>query len=120
MVLKTSDPQSRIIELEFKVKELTSELDDAKKQIRALQEKLVQSMEVGSHNSSSWKFVHPFYYTDGDPVPFCRHCWETEKVKMHLPPPFSTGIGPCYKCSKCKNEIFHPPLESKGSRSFGA
>ena len=49
MVLEISDPKIRISELESKIKSLSSELNDAKKLIRSLEEKLIQSMEVDSH-----------------------------------------------------------------------
>jgi hypothetical protein len=51
------------------------------------------------------KFISPFYYADGDSVPFCPACWEIDHIRIHYPPPLHGGRDSRYVCLRCNKKI---------------
>ena len=67
------------------------------------------------------KYKEPFYFVDGDEIPFCPACWDSKSQPVHL---LCLGEGPVtnrWNCPSCE----HLYLVRKGrgavpaSRSFG-
>jgi len=51
------------------------------------------------------KFIQPFYYADGDLVPFCPVCWEIDRKRIHYLPPLQQGLESRYVCPRCNRKI---------------
>jgi hypothetical protein len=66
----------KIVELEGEVIELTRQLRQAECKGEELEEKLTLKTRM--------KFEQPFYYQDGDSVPFCPRCYEAEIKAVHV------------------------------------
>jgi len=105
--------EKRISELESQFKESEAEKATLRFQLQSSQaenQQLTQKIK-DFHSLPPLKYKHPFCYADGDPMPFCPTCWEADSIRLHLPASTVTGVGPSYKCSKCKNEIIYPRTE---------
>ena len=90
----------QILDLQGEIMELTQGNRELQTQLQELQDTLSQ---VGQMT-----FRSPFYYADGDEVPYCPRCWEVDKRAVHFPPPFHSAAGPVYTCPECKRRIVHP------------
>lgn len=90
----------QILDLQGEIMELTQANRELQKKVKELQDKLTQ---VGKMT-----FRSPFYYADGDDVPYCPRCWEVDKQAIHLSEPIHVASGPLYNCPQCKHEIVHP------------
>jgi len=66
----------KIVHLEGEVIELTRENRQAEQKIEELQTQLALKIKM--------KFERPFYYQDGDDVPFCPRCYEKDFQALHL------------------------------------
>src|SRR6266704_2022683 len=49
----------------------------------------------------SLKFIEPFYYADGDPVPYCSRCWEAHQLQVHVTYIGHMMSGHRYDCPYC-------------------
>ena len=90
----------QILDLQGEIMDLTQVNREFQKQVQELQEKLTQ---VGQMT-----FRSPFYFQNGDDVPYCPRCWEADKRAIHYPEPFRAVAGPIYTCPQCKHDIVHP------------
>ncbi|HWZ80518.1 MAG TPA: hypothetical protein VNX87_28530 [Candidatus Sulfotelmatobacter sp.] len=66
----------KIVHLEGEVMDLTREKRQAEQKIEELEEKLALN--------SKMNFKQPFYFQEGDDVPFCPRCFEKDKAAVHL------------------------------------
>ena len=85
----------KIVELEGEVIELTRESRRLDDENRKLKEKLQFTAKM--------KFVVPFWYADGDRVPYCPKCWEAGKTAVHLHYKGHMAGGHRYDCRHCQN-----------------
>jgi len=90
----------QILDLQGEIMELTQANREYQKQVEVLQEKLEQIGQM--------TFQSPFYFQNGDDVPYCPRCWEFDKRAIHLSEPVHVAAGPRYACPQCKNVIIHP------------
>jgi len=88
------DLYRRIIELEGEVIELTR----VNRQLDEENHKMKGQLEFAER----MKFVEPFWYSDGDLVPYCPNCWEAEKAGVHLTYKGHMAGGHRYDCAHCK------------------
>ncbi len=47
-------------------------------------------------------FKPPFWYVEGDDVPYCPQCWEADAKQVHLQGPDEVGAGMRFDCPNCK------------------
>ncbi len=47
-------------------------------------------------------FRSPFWYSEGDDVPNCPRCWESDQKAIHLQGPFRVVAGNRFDCPECK------------------
>jgi hypothetical protein len=49
-------------------------------------------------------YKKPYYFKEGDSIPFCPICYESESKRIHLNGPHDVpGEEPFYKCMNCNN-----------------
>jgi hypothetical protein len=90
----------KIVDLQSEIVALSTEnleLQEEKKQLK-------EQLEVKNKMS----FKEPFWYAEGDEVPHCPNCWESEKKAVHLISLGEWSPGPRYDCPSCKM-IYHWP-----------
>jgi hypothetical protein len=92
----------KIVELEGEVIELTREKRALEENNHELAEKLALAGKM--------TFEKPFYFQEGDRVPFCPRCWEKERVAIHLQNVGHVTRGYRYDCPDCKGMFFSPQL----------
>jgi hypothetical protein len=99
---------------EKRISELDTQLKQAQTEISTLRQQLQNNREENErttkeiqnfHNLPHLIFKPPFYYANGDQIPYCPTCWETDHVPIHFPPPRRQGAEARYICPKCKNNI---------------
>ena len=106
----------KIIELEGEIIDLTRENRDLVENNRELRELLDIKDKL--------TYRKPFYYQEGDDVPYCPRCWESDRKCVHVIGPDISIEGPVYRCPGCKFWTVHP-IESRqhphssSSISFG-
>lgn len=66
----------KIVELQGEIVELMSQKLENEKKIEKLEADLVLRAHM--------VFKRPFYYQEGDGVPFCPKCYEHERLAIHL------------------------------------
>jgi len=89
----------KLVGLTDQIVTMSDENSKLKQENRQLQELLDQK--------ASMVFEFPCYYTEDDRTPFCAHCWDTEKIAVHLQGPFTRSIaGPLMECPKCKTLVY--------------
>lgn len=88
----------KIIELEGEIIELTRENHALSERIH----ELTKTLNI----KETMSFNQPFYYQEGDIVPFCPNCWETNNVAIHMivGEEFNAGIE--HICPNCKTQIY--------------
>lgn len=96
----TIEAQEKIMELREAVIELQEQNSEQKRRIDQLEEQLAFKATL--------RFDSPFYFADGDSVPYCPKCWEADQKTMHLPPPNEVMSGTRYDCPQCKSMFIHP------------
>ena len=84
----------RIAELEGKILALIQEMKSLE-EAREEKEKTLSLIK-------KMQFKKPFYFQEGDPIPFCPQCWERGKNPVHLLGPVKVGAGFRYGCPSCK------------------
>lgn len=77
-----------IMDLVEENRNLHSENDELKKTL-TLREKMT--------------FKEPFFYQEGDSIPFCPTCWELKNVAIHLHFEFAREDATRWDCKACKN-----------------
>lgn len=110
--IKDADVSIEKAELKYKIAELISALADAKvaaaETIELIENKERQIVELESKLSFSKtleRFKDAYFEThSGAPVgdPYCAHCWEVDKVAVHL----KTGANHARmkECPRCKTQ----------------
>jgi len=83
----------KIVELEGEIIELTRENHSLEIRVQDLTSTLTVAEQLA--------FKEPFYYAEGDLVPFCSQCWETDKIAVHVVSIFK-GSDSRWDCPKCK------------------
>ncbi len=66
----------KIVELQSGAMELAAKNLELSKENRDLREALEMKMKM--------TFRAPFFFIEGDDVPYCPNCWETKKTAIHL------------------------------------
>ena len=85
----------KMVDLQSKIFELTQENLATKEKIRDL--------ESSSKIRDELKFKQPYYYKEGDQVPFCPHCWEANRLPIHLSGPnHNNDRSVYYTCNHCR------------------
>jgi hypothetical protein len=84
----------KIVHLEGEVMELTRDKRQADHKIEELQGKLdLQGKMI---------FKQPFYFQEGDNVPFCPRCFEKDKTAVHLFLEINRTDLQKWECRECK------------------
>ncbi len=83
------DLYEAIVKLQAEAFDLSTKNLEMSKEIHELKESLAMRAKMN--------FDAPFYFVEGDPIPWCAHCWESEKIAMHLKLYDDNSA----KCSKC-------------------
>ena len=95
----------KIINTEEKVVELTRQLRAAESRAEELEDALKFKKKLN--------FKAPFYYADGDVIPFCPKCWEADKKAIHMLHIFTNEESTRHDCAECGKMI----LVDRGGRS---
>ncbi len=103
-----SELDKKISELERELVELTLQIGSLEEENEELKRTLSLIKKMG--------FKKPFYYQEGDPIPFCPRCWEKEKRPVHLLGPIKVGTGLRYGCPHCKEFFVEQPGVSSPTR----
>lgn len=85
----------KIVEIEGEIIELT--------RANHLLEVRVQELTSTLALSTELTFKEPFYYAEGDLVPYCPNCWETEKRATHLVNGGDFSGNTKFECVPCKH-----------------
>ncbi len=84
----------KIVHLEGEVMDLTRENRQAEQKIEELQKQLALKAKM--------TFRQPFYYQEGDDVPFCPRCYEKDAQAVHVVLQFDNEERTRWNCSDCK------------------
>ncbi|MEK0336567.1 MAG: hypothetical protein QQN41_03930 [Nitrosopumilus sp.] len=82
----------KLLDLQGQVNNLNQENISKTERIKELEDLLSVSGKMN--------FQSPFYYLDGDEIPFCPRCWESNKKAIHL-------LGTPHRsqeCPECNNK----------------
>ena len=74
--IKNLELSQRIVNLHSDIVALVEENVRLKDEIKELKETLRLKREM--------KYKEPFYFVDGDEMPFCPACWESKSQPVHL------------------------------------
>ena len=88
----------KIIELEGEIIELTRE--------KHILDERVQELSNTLKTKENMTFRQPFYYQEGDNVPFCPRCWEADNTAVHVVNGGHFHAGTRHTCPSC-NTIIH-------------
>ncbi len=91
----------RILNLENEVLDLSREKRRAEEQVEELQRSLKFKGEL--------KFKEPFYWLEGDNVPYCPICWEDKGKVVHVTYSHAHDGRQYWNCLNCKADF-----ESRG------
>ncbi len=94
------------IELYRKTIELEREIIELTREKLAL-ELRVEKLNKALQTTSQMSFREPFYYVEGDSVPFCPKCWEVEKISVHLIYEDHYLGEMKYACQHCNSIFWH-------------
>jgi hypothetical protein len=90
----------KIVALEKEAIELT--------RANRLLEEATQKLRLQLELAAGLKFVEPFWYAEGDSVPYCPGCWEGNKAAIHLTYEGHMAGGYRYDCPNCKTIYCSP------------
>jgi len=93
----TVEAQEKIMEL----RESYIELQEANLLLRQENQKLKESLEL----KAELVFKSPYYFAEGDDVPFCPRCWEKDRVAIHVPTVKFDRVGRYRECPECETEL---------------
>jgi hypothetical protein len=85
----------KIVHLEGEVMELTRAKREAEQKVEELQKQLSLKTKM--------TFKQPFYYQQGDEVPFCAHCFEKDTLAVHVVLSFENEERIGWDCPACKH-----------------
>jgi hypothetical protein len=89
------DLYRRILDLQGEIIELTG----AKRSLEEQNLELKKQLEFGK----KMQFQEPFWYAEGDGVPFCPSCWESKKLAIHLEYAGRMSGGHRHDCPHCEH-----------------
>ncbi len=106
------DSSSSLDEAETKLKlaELISSLADLKTELADIKVDLINKDEAIRElnerlkEKESLSFNGKFYLKEGDNIPFCPTCWESNKKAIHLILKYHRAYGKCQECEVCKTK----------------
>ena len=84
----------KIVHLEGEVMDLTREKRQADQKIEDLQKQLALRAKM--------TFKQPYYYQDGDNVPFCPRCFEKDVIAVHVVLQYDHEDAIAWNCPVCK------------------
>ena len=93
------------VELYRKIIELEGEIIEVTREKHTLDER-VQELTNTLNIKENMTFRQPFYYQEGDNVPFCPRCWETDNKSVHVVNGGQFHAGTRHTCPSC-NTIIH-------------
>lgn len=85
----------KIVHLEGEVMDLTREKRQAEQKIEELEKELALNGVM--------TFKQPFYFQEGDNVPFCPRCFEKDKAAVHLFLDINRDDLKRWDCRECKS-----------------
>lgn len=95
----------KTVNTEEKVVELTRQLRAAETRVEELEDALKFKKKLN--------FKAPFYFADGDSIPFCPKCWEADKKAIHMIHIFTNEESTRQDCPECGKMV----LVERGGRS---
>lgn len=108
------------IELYRKIVELEGEIIELTRKNRILEEEIEQ-LHKERELSKALIFKKPFYYMNGDEIPYCPNCWEIKKIVTHLDGPVHSETGQeRYECHNCGNKWYIGEFQTPDPGSWGA
>ena len=87
----------KIIDLEGEIVEVEGQNIELTKENRKLKEQL--------ETAGKMTFKYPVYYMEGDEVPFCPCCWESDRKTIHLSYVDRNVGSESYWCYQCRTKI---------------
>ncbi|MDD2887034.1 MAG: hypothetical protein PHY66_04455 [Aliarcobacter sp.] len=107
-----SDSASSLSEAETKLKlaELISSLADLKMELADIKvdligkDDVIRELKNKIEEKESLLFDGKFYLKEGDKIPFCPTCWESNKKAIHLIFKNYQSFGKCQECEVCKTK----------------
>jgi hypothetical protein len=105
------------IELNRRILNLEDEVLDLARAKRRGEEK-IEDLERTLKFKGELKFKEPFYWIDGDSVPFCPNCWEKDHIPIHVIHLYTTEEGMTKRdCPTCKTG-YRTESSQPGHRSY--
>ena len=89
------------IDLNRRILSLEGEVMDLSRENRRAEER-VEELERTLKFKGQLKFDEPYYWLEGDTVPFCPKCWEKEHEAIHVVVMWNDGDGIKRDCPNCK------------------
>jgi hypothetical protein len=97
----------KIVELEGEVIELSRRKRQAEDRIEELEKKLALKARM--------QFKQPFYFQEGDAVPFCPNCYEEQTLAMHVVLKGETDSRASWACPSCRQGyVIEKPGAARG------
>ena len=96
--LKLAELISSLADLKMELADIKVDLIEKDESIRELNERLKEK--------ESLSFDGKFYLKEGDNIPFCPTCWESDKKAIHLIFKHYQSFGKCQECEVCKTRYF--------------
>jgi hypothetical protein len=87
----------RIVELEVGIAELQRDRITLEGKVAELSQELA--------TKKAMQFRQPYFWQQGDEIPFCPKCWEGSGKAVHLSTPYQMAGGIGRRCVNC-DEIF--------------
>jgi hypothetical protein len=100
----------RIVNLEIEVAELQRDKIRLEAKVAEQQAKLQQKQAM--------QFRVPYYWQDGDKVPFCPKCWEASGLGIHLTEPYRMASGIGRKCVQCEEIYWEQRISMSSMNDF--
>lgn len=93
------------VELYRKIIELEGEIIELTREKHTLDER-VQELSDTINTKEKMTFKQPFYYQEGDDVPFCSRCWEKDNTVIHVVNGGEFHAGIKHTCPNCGTTIY--------------
>lgn len=88
------------IDLNRRILNLENEVLDLSRDKRRAEEK-VEELERTLKFKGELKFKEPFYWLQGDAVPYCPACWEDKNKAVHIAYSHKNNAGEYWHCNTC-------------------
>jgi hypothetical protein len=93
------------MELYRKIIGLEQEVHDLSREKRRLENR-TDELESALRFKATLVFRSPFYFAEGDDVPYCPSCWEKDRATIHMVLFDRYMSGKTYQCPQCKFERY--------------